>query len=113
MPDIRKLRKAVQPDEFLELLPTLEELLTHGTKLERKRYADKLNERAEGDEVLAFTLAGGGKFGFEHDDPDLWRELEKEGKLSEVIAYWNKAQTYRYWARVLNYCPVTTLQWYG
>lgn len=119
MPDIRKLKDAVEECVDLEWMPMVEELLVRGTKAQREEYAAELTEWAEDREILAFTMAGGYRDGFalgdddDLDDPELWELLESEGKLTEVLHYWNLAMTYRYWSRVLRACPVRRLFKFG
>jgi hypothetical protein len=113
MPDIGKLRRVVQHDEFLDLFPCIEELLVRGSKEQRRDYAEELNERAQGEEVMAFSLAGGDGDGLHLADPELWKQLEENGRLSRVLGYWSRAQQYRYWSRVLCCDAVTTLEWFG
>jgi hypothetical protein len=113
MPDLRKLKKAVQPDEFLDLFPCVEELLCRGSKEQRRDYAEELNYRAANAELMAFSLAGGDGDGLHLADPDLWQWMEDNGRLSQVLGYWSRAQQYRYWSRVLRCDAVTTLEWFG
>src|SRR4051812_5466042 len=114
MADIEKLKAAMEKDRrFMELMPMVEEMLCRGSRLDRKKYAARLMELAQDDGLLAFTVAGGHRDGFEYEDPDLWNELEAQGKLTQVLALWNQFVLYRYWAQTLRWCPVTTLIWAG
>jgi hypothetical protein len=120
MASIRKLRAIVHEedaarlDEFDGFMPTLEVLLTEGTRADINRYADQLAKWADRLAGYAKELAfKGDRDNYGDHDRRLWREIEEEGDLARVLFCWQWHIVFRTWSRILRRSPAAALRRLG
>lgn len=107
--EVERVKRTLISNWFYEVLPNVEELLCRGTRKQRREYADQLREWAEAEQCEVYTFASA-YGGFELGDPGMWRALEKNGWLSEVMGGWSRLVLLRHWEQALRSSQVATLE---